>query len=158
MIFLYVDIDGPLSTEGCDETIINTKWSKYMYRWNPDCVNVLNEIITETGAEIVLSSDWRNQFTLEALGEIFEWNGIIKKPFAITGKECVSFSNLEKNRIHQIKLSLEEHKPEKWVSFDDLHLGDKFYKKDGLTNFVLIDPIVGLTGEGIKQQILNFLI
>lgn len=157
MKLLYVDIDGPLSTEGCDETIVKTKWSNFMYRWNPICVKILNEITTETGAEIVLSSDWRNQFTLEELGEIFEWNGIIKKPIAITGKECVSLTNLEKNRIHQITLSLDEHKPEKWVSFDDLFLGQKHYE-EGLINFVLIDPIVGIAGEGIKQEILNFLI
>lgn len=154
MKLIYVDIDGPLATEGCSNTLEKTKWHDRLYRMNKDCVLILNEILQETGAEMVLSSDWRHHFNLEQIGEIFEWNGIVKKPIAMTGIESVSFSNVEKNRIHQIKQSLEELKPEKWVIFDDLHLGNEFYS-DGLENFVLIDPIVGLTGEQIKNKILT---
>lgn len=154
MKLLYVDIDGPLATEGCSKTLHETKWHNRLYRMNDACVTVLNEILQESGAEIVLSSDWRHHFNLEQIGEIFEWNGIIKKPIAMTGKESISFSNHEKNRIHQIQISLNELQPKNWVVFDDLCLGKECYK-DGLDNFVLIDPIVGLTGEGIKNQILT---
>jgi hypothetical protein len=35
-------------------------------------VKILNEILEETGAEIVVSSDWKLHATLEELGEYYE--------------------------------------------------------------------------------------
>ena len=43
-------------------------------------IKVLNSILEETDAEIVVSSDWQNFATLEELGEYYESQGIIKKP------------------------------------------------------------------------------
>jgi len=42
-------------------------------------IKILNEILEETGAEIVVSSDWKLHATLEELGEYYESQGIIKK-------------------------------------------------------------------------------
>ena len=47
-------------------------------------IKILNEILEETGAEIVVSSDWKLHATLEELGEYYESQGIIKKPIALT--------------------------------------------------------------------------
>jgi len=156
MKVIFTDIDGVLAVDGCNDEVIKTKWHDRLYKMCPSCVAVYNEILAETGAEIILSSTWRRKFSLEIMGEIFEWNGIIKTPFAFTPDESISFSNHDKNRIHQIKLSILEHNPEKWVAIDDYFLGTKYYK-DGLSNFVHINPLQGLSGSGIKQQILNFL-
>jgi hypothetical protein len=151
MKLIFVDIDGPLATDGCSDVKIKTKWHNYLYKMNPVCVRILNEILEETGANMILSSDWKNHFTLEEIGEIFEWNEIIKKPIAFTVTESVSMSDLEKNRIHQITKTLKEYEPEKWVAFDDL------FMQKGLTNFVLVDPLEGLAGDGVKNKILSFL-
>lgn len=156
MKVIYVDIDGPLATDECSRTVEKTKWHPKLYRMNENCVRILNEIIQETECELIVSSDWRKHFSLQYLGEIFEWNGIIKKPIAITGLETVSWGNSALNRIHQIKNSLEEHKPTAWVAIDDLPLGGNEHR-EGLLNYVYCDMIDGLTGENKKEEVVNFL-
>ena len=47
-------------------------------------VKVLNTILKETDAEIVVSSDWRLHATVEELGDYYESQGIIKRPYATT--------------------------------------------------------------------------
>ena len=49
-------------------------------------VKVLNSVLEETGAEIVVSSDWRYHASLEELGDYYESQGIIKRPIGITSK------------------------------------------------------------------------
>lgn len=154
---IYVDIDGPLATDGCEKTTYETKWHKKLYRMNPDCVAILNEVLNSTGADMIVSSDWRRPFNLEQLGEIFEWNNIIKKPIGITSFETISFGNLALNRIHQIKLSVAELEPEKWVAIDDLNLSTSYGEVSGLKNYVMIDPIEGLTGKNKKVELLKYL-
>ena len=47
-------------------------------------IKILNEILEETGAEIVVSSDWRLHANLEELGDYYISQGIIKRPIAVT--------------------------------------------------------------------------
>ena len=143
-------------------------------------VKILNEILEETGAEIVVSSDWRFYATLEELGEYYTSQGIIKKPIAVTGmfkdlfpKEWSSLrfrADLELERYMEIQHWIDEH-PEitKWVAVDDLDmsvsfLGDRFSsaddseKKPGLTNFVLTPRVnEGIKQSGVKDKILMYL-
>ena len=44
--------------------------------FNKKAINILNEILEETGAEIVVSSDWKRWATVEELGEYYEQQGI----------------------------------------------------------------------------------
>ena len=143
-------------------------------------VKVLNEILEETGAEIVVSSDWRLHATLEELGEYYESQGIIKKPIAVTDifkdifpKEWNAFrfrAELELERSMEIGHWLENH-PEvtHWVAVDDLDMGPEFLSKyfshsededknPGLTNFVLTPRSrEGIKQSGVKEKILKFL-
>ena len=58
---------------------------KYRFdNFNQKAVKILNEILEETGAEIVVSSDWKLHATLEELGDYYESQGIIKRPIALT--------------------------------------------------------------------------
>jgi len=105
-------------------------------------VKVLNKILEETGAEIVVSSDWRLHATLDELGDYYESQGIIKRP--IGGTELFHFTNWkdegfvpgheefpwsrtddrEQERHFEIKRWLRDH-PEvtHWVAIDDLNMG-----------------------------------
>jgi hypothetical protein len=175
------------------------KWSKYR-SVNPDsskekkdapveyrfddfdskAIKVLNEIIEETGCDIVVSSDWRLHANLEELGYYYMKQGIIKKPIAVTDifqdifpKEWNAFkfhADLELERSMEINHWLENH-PEvtHWVAVDDLNmsvefLGDRFSSKDGsdkklgLSNFVLTPKSSeGIKQSGIKEKIIKFL-
>mgnify|MGYP000985782043 CR=1 FL=1 len=42
-----------------------------------EAVKVLNEVLEQTGAELVVSSDWRLHATLEELGEYYLSKGIL---------------------------------------------------------------------------------
>lgn len=196
MKILFLDNDGVIC--------LSNNWGERAKKWanfkrdNPDveftdrpvqcrfddfddkAVKVLNEILEETGAEIIVSSDWRLHANLEELGEYYESQGIIKKPIAVTDqfqdlfpKEWNAFrfrANLELERSMEINHWLENH-PEvtHWVAVDDLDmsiefLGDRFAAKDGsdkkpgLTNFVLTPRSrEGIKQSGVKEKIIEFL-
>jgi hypothetical protein len=141
-------------------------------------VRILNKILEETGAEIVVSSDWKRWANVEEMGEYYESQGIIKKPIAFTpdlGK-CTWYTNevwtwsnrcdLEMSRVIEIKQYLHDH-PEvtHWVAVDDLnmsktstHDGYVIEQDWGLENFILTPKSnEGIKQSGIKQKILNFL-
>lgn len=149
---IFLDIDGVLATEECWLTT-EKKFGKTIYRWNDKCVQILNEILTETGAEIILSSDWRKHFDLKTLDEIFKWNNVIKSPLDVTDEEKYKFSsNLEVDRIHQIGRFLEKNSINFWVCVDDLNL-----KSDIVKNFVQVDQEEGISYEGVKEKIITYL-
>ena len=165
------------------------KWSKYRSA-NPESSNfkneapvevrfddfdkkaikILNEILEETGAEIVVSSDWRFHATLEELGEYYLSQGFSKKPIAFTKTlgDCDQPENfiwsrqwdLEQSRSLEIKQYLRDH-PEvtEWVAIDDLDMSNgEEWKKWGLTNFVLTPRSnEGIKQSGIKEKIVNYL-
>ena len=139
--------------------------------FNQKAVKTLNEILEETGAEIVTSSDWKRWANLEEMGEYYESKGIIKKPIALTTNlgQCTWYSDwiwssqwdLEMTRVIEIKQYLHDH-PEitHWVSIDDLNMGKngESWKDWGLDNFVLTpSSIEGIKQSGIKDKILKFL-
>ena len=144
-------------------------------------VKILNEILEETDAEIVVSSDWQNFATLDELGEYYESQGIIKKPIGVT-KEIgdVDFEkydkmpwnrdlDLEQHRSLEILEWLEAHaEVTHWVAVDDLHMGihvenswrGAYDREDwGLENFVWTPrDNKGIKQSGIKDKILKFLL
>ena len=140
-------------------------------------VKVLNEILEETGAEIVVSSDWRLHANLEELGDYYESQGIVKRPSVtdqfkdVFPKEWNAFrfrAELELERSMEIGYWLENH-PEvtHWVAVDDLNMSPEFLSKyfsnsedknPGLTNFVLTPRSrEGIKQSGVKEKIIKFL-
>lgn len=140
-------------------------------------IKVLNEILTKTDAEIVVSSDWRNWATLEELGVYYTSQGILKAPIGVTKflGECEQPEDfpwfrphdLEQSRSLEILQYLKDH-PEitHWVAVDDLHMGvhveastyGAFDRDWGLTNFVWTpQSSEGIKQNGVKQKILNYL-
>jgi hypothetical protein len=196
MKILFLDNDGVIC--------LSNNWGERAKKWanfkrdNPDveftdrpvqcrfddfdskAVKVLNEILEQTGAEIVVSSDWRLHANLEELGEYYESQGIIKRPIAVTDifkdifpKEWNAFryrAELELERSMEIGHWLENH-PEvtHWVAVDDLNMSPEFLSKyfsnseddtknPGLNNFVLTPRSrEGIKQSGVKEKIIKFL-
>lgn len=143
-------------------------------------IKVLNQILEKTGAEYVVSSDWRFHATLEELGDYYISQGLIKKPIDATGmfkdlfpKEWLGLrfrAELELERSMEIQHWLENH-PEvtHWVAVDDLDMSIEFLSprfsaadgsdsKPGLTNFVKTPKSwEGIKQSGIKDKIIKFL-
>jgi len=136
-------------------------------------IKALNEIIEETGCDIVVSSDWKLHATLEELGDYYESQGIIKRPIALTPdiQNCTVHGNvfiwsprwdLEQTRTIEIRQYLHDH-PEvtHWVSVDDLNMGkigEPWKDVWAIDNFVLTPrSSEGIKQSGIKEKILKFL-
>lgn len=157
---IFLDIDGVLATNSefmMNRTKFQTKHPEAKelhipYPFNKKCVEIFNEILEETDATIVLSSDWRHHWDLEELNKIFKFNGVIKSPESVTGfsKRKMS-SSLEDDRTWQIKNFVESKNLKIWVSIDDLNLSDL------KPNFVQTKDTEGLKQLGIKGKILKLL-
>ena len=151
--------------------------------FNKKAIKLLNEILEETDAEIVVSSDWKRWATVEEMGEYYESQGIKKKPIDFTpffrdlmkdGKapkigefHYQRFEDLEQERHFEILDYLKDH-PEitHWVAIDDLNMGIDIVYTDGqedqrywgLTNFVWTpQESEGIKQSGKKEKILEFL-
>ena len=169
--------DNPDSDATFDNKPVECRFDDF----DKGAVKVLNEILEKTGAEIVVSSDWRLHANLEELGEYYESQGITKRPIAVTDQFKDIYpsewtggfrfrADLELERSMEINHWLENH-PEvtQWVAIDDLDmsikfLGDRFSAKDesdkkpGLTNFVLTPRSrEGIKQNGIKEKVIKFL-
>lgn len=164
------------------------KWSKYRSE-NPEsspnlkdapaeirfddfdkkAIKILNEIIKETGAEIIVSSDWKLHATLEELGDYYEAQGIIKRPIAITPNmhEFDPEANdlfvwkrwMERKRIVEIERYLDMYPNiTNWVAIDDLDMSPEKNGGIGLKNFVLTPRSrEGIKQSGTKEKIIDFL-
>jgi len=158
---IFLDIDGVLATT--EEFYMSRNYRDYNstarrlsipYPFNQGCVQIFNEILEKTGAEIVLSSDWRLYWDIGDLDEIFKFNLVSKSPKTCTlrNKRKLSSSH-EDDRSWQISQYLEKHsgKIKSWVAIDDLRLL-------GLNeNFVLTNINEGLKEIGIKERIIDIL-
>jgi len=139
---LFLDIDGVivLHSENTD-------------KFNSQCVNILNDIIKQTNCEIVISSDWRNQYTLEQLKQIFINNEVIKTPISVTpnSNEYLN-NNLDESRVEEILEYVIQNDIINYCAVDDLHLyslGDNNFVRCKQPNYN------GIMEEGVKEQIIN---
>lgn len=163
MKIMFLDIDGVLSTRSCWGKGAHNKWGAYMF--DTKCVATLNFILQETGAEIILSSDWRHHYTLQEMREIFCHNNVCKGPIGFTTGLPTNAMDLEGGRTAEIKIWLKTHAWKddiKWVAIDDLNMSETFDTEGnvtgGLKNFVWCpNDQAGIKGHGVKDKILEFL-
>ena len=122
---VFLDIDGVLAPIH--------RWDRYG-DLDPGCIRVLNEIVADAGADVVVSSTWRHGKTVTELQEMLEAAGFIgrvidKTPAGVPGA----------GRSDEIASWLAEHAVGGYVIIDD-H-GDM----GGLrTQLVLTHPAHGL--------------
>ncbi len=158
---------NPDSSKYFNEAPVNVRFDDF----DKKAVKILNQILKETNAEIIVSSDWRFHATLEELGDYYESQGIIKRPIGITEKSLPSGlkyfhrdSELEETRSYEILEWLKSHpRTTHWLAIDDLDMSEKFggisgNYQWGLKNFVHTPrSSEGIKQLGIKEKILRFL-
>lgn len=110
MKVIFLDIDGVLVTykeiHSRSRDIVNG-----MHIFNKACVDRLNKLVEDSGAELVLSSSWR-VFGLEAFNEHASNQGILKLPIDITpslDSKTESGIYIAKQRGHEIKAWLDKY-------------------------------------------------
>lgn len=180
MKVIFLDHDGVLclsnnwggrtKKEGYDSNP-ESSLSIRMDNFDAKAVKVLNKILEETDAEIVVSSDWKLHGTLQQMQEMYKDYGVIKTPIAYTPNMNDYDLNAHQlynwkgwssqQRADEIKRYLSAH-PEitHWVAVDDLNMSLSLGPEWGLKNFVLMKRPYneGIKQSGIKQKIINYLI
>ena len=86
----------------------NTALDNGMHDFDPVAVNVLNQLLHTTGAEIVVSSDWKLRVALDQMSEFYHAQGVSKPPIAYTAW-LPSHSSYHSQRAHEIADWLEQH-------------------------------------------------
>ena len=163
MKIIFLDIDGVLATDKefmTNRTKFRTKYPemnelKVPYPWNKGAVDVFNEILDVTDAEIVLSSDWKLHWNLDELKKIFEWNGVKKHPIAVTNNEYVSINNLEMNRAAEIGDYVREYDVVNYVVIDDLNVGKYMQLTGDEDKYFMTITSEGIKKTGLKDRIIK---
>ncbi len=161
MKIIFLDIDGVLNHElwyrserQCDR-VKDMKAQDKDHRLSmidPAKIELLNSLIKDTGAKVVISSTWRKGTPLDELENLFEQRGFegeiidVTPYLRFTGLEDYSYSV---PRGCEIKAWLETNKGilnakisrVKYVIFDDD--SDMLYWQRN--NFIWVDPYCGLT-------------
>ena len=120
--------------------------------FDKNAVNILNDIIDLTGAEIVVSSDWKRHATLDGMCEFYQKQGIKKMPLAYTDW-LPGAPTYHEQRATEISTWLAQH-PEitHWAAVDDLYMGT------WLTNFAWAKNVhLGIKDVTVKTQIINLI-
>lgn len=154
----FLDIDGVLATP-YQYNSNRKKWHPTLdcYRFDEKCVNVFNSIIEKVNPIIILSSDWKDHYTIRQMNEIFIWNGVNTVVSDITSSSWgVKFTNLkqlEECRSYEINLYASSNNLTNWVAVDDLNL--KLWIPERFVHISKTNE--GIKQCGIKDKILNIL-
>jgi len=146
MKILFLDLDGVLCLSNGNGGPTN-KWDASDF--DPLAVEALNEILSATDAEIVITSDWRYNYTLSEMRDIFEHFGVSKVPIGY----IPSSNGGIYNRASDINAWLATHAFKNdidWVVIDDYDMRNDFGD-----NFVYCVSGKGLAKKKIKQEIIN---
>ncbi len=77
MKIIFLDIDGVLNSDAWFTKLSENKmiYFSVVRDLDKDAVKILNRIIKESGAKIVISSSWRLMFTLDEIKTVLKDNG-----------------------------------------------------------------------------------
>jgi hypothetical protein len=137
-VILFLDFDGVLNSEQSTEEL-GTR-----YKFSRPSVNALNFLLDNTDARIVITSTWREYWTLSENAQSLEQNGVL--PNRVLGKTAL----LGKERGLEIDAWLNDvpFPLRSFVIIDDRE--DMAHHSNRL---VRVDPKVGLTMERARRAI-----
>jgi hypothetical protein len=156
---LFLDLDGVIAV-GWVASKFHLDWKTKFMKFDTKAVQVLNEILEATGAEIVLSSDWKKHFTLQEMRDIFIYCGVDKQPISFTPNSVYySDGHLEGGRAYEIKVYVELHGLTNWVAVDDLNVLNSGHEDFFEDHFVLCKRpnTEGIKQSGLKTKIIKIL-
>lgn len=141
MKVIFLDIDGVLNSDPFLKDQHDIGSFEDVDHIDPSRINILNKLIHETGASIVISSAWRLQFKFDNLALFLNKLGING---AIIDR-TIDFKNI---RDLEISKWIADNKPSNIVILEDCH-----DMNDLLPFTVMTDPDVGLSEEDVISAI-----
>ena len=165
---IFLDIDGVLNHQLFYEE--KTQAERYKEVGHPDCdlddkaIDLINDLVKDTGAEIVISSTWRKGKSIEFLQELLDKHGlkakiIGKTPVYWFGSECEANGSV--SRGEEIAGWMKKYVDEKKIGWSDLSYvildddSDMLYRQRN--RFLIIDGYCGITYNIVykAKRILN---
>ncbi|MDR0548686.1 MAG: hypothetical protein LBI10_04640 [Deltaproteobacteria bacterium] len=177
---LFLDIDGVLQSYGSQsrfehikngdmenlyhdlENIFNIDYSKYdkydvaavYYDWNEQSISFLKDILAQTGAKIVLSSDWRI-FGKEKMYNLFKIHGLHSYYIDNTTKNILVTDSLSEKLHNKFKEKLNL----KYVHYRTVEILEYIERHPFIKNYVAIDDmnlLPGLENHFVNTRYLLF--
>ncbi len=143
MKVLFLDVDGVLNSRATRE-----RNPSGFCGISSELVKKLKEIIDATGAEIVLSSDWKNDWKSRGQDGIYLDKKLAEYDLKII--DCTEDIDWSK-RGAEILLYVKKHKIKTFVIFDDREFE---FRKCGLEDvFVQTNPTVGLVAKNVREAV-----
>lgn len=162
--YIFLDIDGVLATSNQYYTNPKKWHEEYScYRFDKKCVNVFNSILKKVKDKnkifIILTSDWKTSYSIEAMNRIFKWNelngAINDYTSTLWGIQFTRMEQLDECRAKEILLYVRERQIKNWLAIDDLDLSPWIDE----THFVRTPRAnEGIKQSGIKDKILNIIL
>ena len=145
--YLFLDIDGVLNSfddYGVDGKDFIENIENLTFILSKRQMSLLNNIIDKYHPKIILSSYWRNRYSLSTLQKKFEAAGFKGKILAITP----SFGGEHEDRWQQIKHYIEDNDVSNHIILDDSPLDRKNTK---FPNWVKTDSYHGLDHKHLRE-------
>ena len=145
--YLFLDIDGVLNS--FDDYDVDGKEfleniENHTFILSDKQISLLNNIIDKYHPKIILSSYWRNRYSLKTLQNKFEDAGFKGKILAITP----SFGGEHEDRWQQIKHYIDDNDVSDYIILDDSPLDRKNTK---FPNWIKTDSYHGLDQKHLRE-------
>ena len=147
MKVIFLDIDGVLNSfddYGVDGKEFIENIENLTFILSKRQMSLLNNIIDKYHPKIIISSYWRNRYSLSMLQNKFEAAGFEGKILAITP----SFGGEHEDRWQQIKHYIEDNDVSNYIILDDSPLDRKNTK---FPNWVKTDSYHGLDHKHLRE-------
>ncbi len=76
MKIIFLDIDGVLNSDNWLQSEASKTGSYPENKFDPNAVRLLNKMVQQTNAKLVLTSTWRLQYSLKEMQILFQKVGI----------------------------------------------------------------------------------
>lgn len=149
MNIIFLDFDGVMDTASYDAFLISNDMPECDENgrpiFDPDCIHNLGRIIAATGADVVVTSDWKYYDSYEALLSMWRQR-------AMPGFMTDMTPNVSTRRGDEIARWLAECDVDcNYVIIDDLD--SENFNDNQIPHLVTVDPRHGLDDRAVRQAI-----
>lgn len=145
---IFLDFDGVMDTAYYNHYLVKNglnETDEYGCFFDSNCIKNLYNIIERTGASIVISSSWKNFFTIEQIRQMWQDRELPGDVIDVT-------PTVGKRRGDDIDAWLEKYgKPCQYVVFDDVSSSN--FNSHQLDYFIEINPYKGLDEKDAERAI-----
>ncbi|HEY5268056.1 MAG TPA: HAD domain-containing protein [Candidatus Saccharimonadales bacterium] len=156
----FLDIDGVVNSDAwfdsskLDASILGLSDGEFMlcaleHHIDPAAIRLVNELITDSGATVILSSSWRHSFTIKSFNEFMQGKG--GATFAVMDFTPKRILNEKLGRGGQIQAYLDFCK-NTGVNVESFVIIDDVNEMGNLEKFlVLTDSKIGITKADVAK-------